>query len=399
MAVENSVLDRFTRLKCEQVERAAFHAGAEKALGHGDQDHAATTDISNSARDGGKYEDDGGERMKALVWMGKNDVRVVETPKPKIIDAHDVIVKVTSSTVCGSDVHLVHCVVVQTQKGDILGHEFCGVIDSVGPAVTCRYCEEKLTTACEKTNALNLHTKMYRSRMAEFLRAPLAENNLLKLLDSVPGGKVTKPLPLLSDTPTSYYAVDYTGVQKGDVVAIWGLGPIGFMACYWAKERGAKRVIGIDNKWRIEYAKEKTPGVEPINYEQLQRDETVPKKIHQMVPGGVDVSIDATGGEYGNGFLHKIELATGIEEDTSEMINEAIYSTMKFGKVGVIGDYVGCCGQAPKELLQMIKKGKADPTIMAHKMQEKRVLWLVQCFVETRFSGKRAERTPELTKS
>lgn len=148
----------------------------------------------------------------------------VETPKPKIIDDHDVIVKVTGSTVCGSDVHLMHGVIVQTEKDDILGHEFCGVVESVGPAVTglssgdrvvnsfciscgeCRYCKEKLTTACERTNASNLHAKMYGSQMggifgyshfvggyaggqAEFVRVPLAENNLLKLPDSVPDEK------------------------------------------------------------------------------------------------------------------------------------------------------------------------------------------------------------------
>jgi threonine dehydrogenase-like Zn-dependent dehydrogenase len=437
---------------------------AEKALGHDDQNRAATTDISNPDREGGKYADESGERMKALVWMGKNDVRVLETPKPKIIDEHDVIVKVTGSTVCGSDVHLMHGVIMQTEKGDILGHEFCGVVESTGPAVKqlspgdrvvnsfciscgeCRYCKEKLPTACEKTNASKLNAKLYGSRLsgifgyshfvggfaggqAEFVRVPLAENNLLKLPDSVPD---EKGLYLSDVLPTSYHAVNYTGVKEGDVVAIWGLGPIGFMACYWAKKRGAKRVIGIDNNWRTEYAKAKIPGVETINYEHLKGDETVPKKIHEMVPGGVDISIDATGGEYGKGFMHKMELATGMEQDTSEMINEAIYATRKFGRVGIIGDYVGFtnhfnigavmelgitlvgCGQAPvqrywKELLEMVENGDADPTIMlthrfrledidkAYKLQEQRAEGLVKCFVETRFSGKRADGTPELT--
>lgn len=148
----------------------------------------------------------------------------------------------------------------------------------------------------------------------------------------------------LSDVlPTSYHAVTYTGVKEGDVVAIWGLGPIGFMASYWAlKHKGAKRVIAIDNNWRTEYAKSKIPGLETINYATLDSEETVPARIHKMVPGGVDVSIDATGGEYGKGWTHKMELAAGLEQDTSEMINEAIYSTRNFGKVGIIGDYIGC---------------------------------------------------------
>jgi threonine dehydrogenase-like Zn-dependent dehydrogenase len=148
----------------------------------------------------------------------------VEVPKPRIIDSHDVIVKVTGSTVCGSDVHLMHGVILQTEKGDILGHEFCGVVESVGPAVTklspgdrvvnsfciscgeCRYCKEKLPTACEKTNASKLHAKLYGGRLsgifgyshfvggyaggqAEFVRVPLADNNLMKLPDLVPDEK------------------------------------------------------------------------------------------------------------------------------------------------------------------------------------------------------------------
>jgi threonine dehydrogenase-like Zn-dependent dehydrogenase len=134
----------------------------------------------------------------------------------------------------------------------------------------------------------------------------------------------------------------YTGVKAGDTVAIWGLGPIGLMACYWAKLRGAKRVIGIDNNWRTKYAQDKIEGVEAIDYTTLQSDETVPSRIHKMVPGGVDVSIDATGGEYAKGWAHKLEMMVGAEQDTSEMLNECLYATRKFGKVGIIADYVGC---------------------------------------------------------
>jgi len=147
----------------------------------------------------------------------------------------------------------------------------------------------------------------------------------------------------LSDVlPTSYHAVNYTGVKEGDVVGVWGLGPIGFMACYWSMKRGAKRVIGIDSNWRTEYAMSKIPGLETINFGHLKTDETVVGRLHEMVPGGIDVGIDATGGEYGKGFVHKMELASGMEQDTSEMLNEAIYATRKFGKVGIIGDYIGC---------------------------------------------------------
>jgi threonine dehydrogenase-like Zn-dependent dehydrogenase len=437
---------------------------AEAVIGHGAHNRAATTDISNPDRNGGKYADHTG-RMKALVWMGKNDVRVIETSKPKIVDDHDAIVRVTGTTVCGSDVHLLHGVILQLEKGDILGHEFCGVVDAVGPAVThvkpgervvnsfciacgeCKYCKQKLTTACERTNASKLQEKMYGGQtsgifgyshfvggyaggQAEYVRVPLADNTLLKLPDSVPD---EKGLYLSDVLPTSYHAVTYTGVEKGDTVAVWGLGPIGFMASYWAFYKGAKRVIAIDNNWRTEYAKKKIERLETINYAALPSDQTVPSKIHEMVPGGVDVCIDATGGEYGKGKAHKMELATGLEQDTSEMVNEAIYSTRKFGKIGIIADYVGFtnhfnigalmelgitlvgCGQSPvqkywEELRDMVEHGKVDPRIMlthrfaiddiakAYYMQEKRQDGLVKCFVETRFSKPRAEGTPELTR-
>lgn len=141
--------------------------------------------------------------------------------------------------------------------------------------------------------------------------------------------------------PTSYHSVCDTGVFEGDSVAIWGLGPIGFMACIWAFKKGAKRVIGIDNNWRTEFARSKIPGLETINYEKLDK-QSIPAKIHEMVPGGVDACIEASGGEYAKTWGHKLEMFSGLEQDTSEMINECVYSTRKFGRVGIIADYVGC---------------------------------------------------------
>jgi threonine dehydrogenase-like Zn-dependent dehydrogenase len=105
----------------------------------------------------------------------------------------------------------------------------------------------------------------------------------------------------------------YTGVEEGDIVAVWGLGPIGFMACFWAFYNCAKRVIGIDNNWRCDYAESKIPGLETINYSKLNSDESVPTKIYEMVPRGVDKYIDATGGEYGKSWTYKMELATSTE--------------------------------------------------------------------------------------
>ncbi|KAH7082831.1 chaperonin 10-like protein [Paraphoma chrysanthemicola] len=437
---------------------------AEAVLGHTDKDLAATTDISSPNRDGGKYADPSGETMKALVWMGKNDVRVMEVSKPRIVDDRDVIVRVTGSTVCGSDVHLLHGVIVQTERGDILGHEFCGIIEQVGPRVVkrkvgdrvvnsfaiacgeCRFCKQGLTTACDRTNASTVQKMLYGEQIsgafgyshfvggyaggqAEYVRVPIADQNLLKLPDNVP---FEKGLYLSDVLPTSYHSVSDTGVAKGDVVAVWGLGPIGFMACMWAFKKGAARVIAIDNNWRTDYARLILPGLETINFNALDK-QTVPAKIHEMVPGGVDVCIEASGGEYAKSLSHKLELASGMEQDTSEIVNECIYSVRKFGTVGMIADYVGFtnhfnigavmergirfigCGQCPvqkywDELLPMIQNNEVNPLSMvthrigmedlakAYYLQESRGEGWLKCFVETRFSEPRAEGSPELKK-
>ena len=153
----------------------------EKIIGHtGD----ATTEqnLSNPSKDAAKYADPSGEKMKALVWNGKNSVKVIETHKPARIEDTDVIVKVTGSTVCGSDLHLYHGAIVELSKGDILGHEFCGIVDSVGPKIskvkagdrvvcsfqiacgTCMYCQRKLSSQCENTNDNKIENIMYGGR-------------------------------------------------------------------------------------------------------------------------------------------------------------------------------------------------------------------------------------------
>lgn len=116
------------------------------------------------------------------------------------------------------------------------------------------------------------------------------------------------------------------------------------MVAIFAFKAGASRVIGIDNNFRCDFAKKKIPGIEIINYSELPKGRTVTAEIHERVPGGVDCSIEAAGGEYAKGWAHSIELAIGAENDTSELLNEAIMSTRKFGRVGIIADYVGCMG-------------------------------------------------------
>ncbi|KAI4164007.1 MAG: hypothetical protein LQ342_002504 [Letrouitia transgressa] len=437
----------------------------EKALGHGDN-AVVEQDMTNPSRDREKYADPSGEKMKALVWNGKNSVQIVETFKPKIIGDKDVIVKVTGSTICGSDLHLLHGAVVELQKGDILGHEFCGKVDSVGPAVNglqpgdrvvasfqiacgeCMYCQRKLSSQCERTNANTIENIMYGGRtagmfgyshftggfaggQAEYARVPYGDVNLLKLPDDIPDEKGLYLSDVLS---TSWNCVVDTGVKEGDVVAIWGAGPIGQMCAEMSFMQGAKRVIVIDGgpaAWRLDLVKEKTPKVETLNYTDLPRGTSVTSKLKEMEHGGPDVALECVAGEYAKGWAHYFELMLGMETDTSEIVNEMITSVKNYGRCGITGVYVGFTnhfnigslmergirlignGQAPvhlywQDLLKKIQDGSLDPTIMlSHRVDlsemdtlyqkfDQRADNLQKVFVQTKFSDPPAEGTPGL---
>ncbi|OQD74970.1 hypothetical protein PENDEC_c009G00004 [Penicillium decumbens] len=375
-----------------------------------------TTDVSNYGAHG--YGDKN-QTMKALTWQGKNDVKVVETAAPTIIDNGDVIVKVTGSTICGSDLHLYH----ELQKGDILGHEFCGVIAAVGPAVKrvkvgervvasfqiacgeCFYCKQKLTSVCERTCSDEAACQLYGRRtagmfgyshftggfaggQAELVRVPYGDVNLLKLPDDVPD---EKGLYLSDVLGTSWNAVVDTGVEEGDTVAIWGGGPIGQMAAEFSFFHGANRVIlidGGDGKWRLDYVKKVVPKLETIDYTNLPKGETVATTLKKMCGGrGPDVALECAAGEYSKGWAHYFERLLGMETDTSELLNEMITSVRAYGRCGVTGVYAAYCnhfnigsmmqtgihlcgnGQAPvqkywDDLLRYIQEGKIHPEDM-----------------------------------
>ncbi|KAK3202036.1 hypothetical protein GRF29_164g1525206 [Pseudopithomyces chartarum] len=435
---------------------------AEQAIGHDDN---ATTlqDVTNPDQ----YPNaaaTSGEKMKALAWMGKNKVEIVEVSKPRIMEPRDVILKITGSTVCGSDLHLLHGSVVELQKGDILGHEFCGVVDEVGSEVKnlqkgqrvvasfqiacgeCYYCKQKLSSQCEKTNSNTIENAMYGGRTAgmfgyshftggfaggqsEYTRVPYGDVNLLPLPDNVPDEKGL----FLSDVlATSWHAVVDTGVKKGDVVAIWGAGPIGQMAADFSLINGASRVIMIDQNWRLEYIKSKYPNIDTLDFSALGKGESVTSKLKEMCNNrGPDVSIECAAGEYAKGWAHYFEMMLGLETDTSELINEMITSTRNFGRCGITGVYVGFTnhfnigslmergirlignGQAPvhlywESLLKMIQDGQIDPLKMVshrvrledldkvyHKFDNKED-GMQKVFVETKFSFPASEGSPEL---
>ncbi|KAI1160744.1 GroES-like protein [Nemania serpens] len=348
----------------------------EGIIGH-DDSTVTTQDASTYSGQGTS------ETMKALCWMGKNSVQVLDVARPKILEPTDVILKVTGSTVCGSDLHLLHGTVVQLNKGDILGHEFCGIVDETGSSVKkvqrgkryvasfqiacgdCFFCKQKLSSQCEKTNANSMQRAMYGGRtagifgyshftggfaggQAEYVRVPLGDVNLLEIPEDVPDEKAL----YLSDVlATSYNAVHDTAVYPGDQVAVFGAGPIGQMAGIFAIGAGATKIIFVDTEPRLSFVKERWPAehrdkLELVDFKKLSfgvtNKETVVSRLKELCGGrGPDAAIECVAGEYAKGWMHWLELMLGAETDTSEIVNEMIEGVRSFGRCGITGVYVG----------------------------------------------------------
>lgn len=404
----------------------------------------------------------GGETMKALAWFGAKDVRVVDAPVPDITEPDDVIVQITGSTICGSDLHLYHGEIMALQKGDILGHEFMGKVHKLGPNVNniklgqrvvvsfqiacgkCEYCQQKLSSFCDRTNNSSLQNYMYGQRdagffgyshftggfpggQAEYVRVPFGNVNLLPIPDDIADEKAI----YLSDVlPTSYHSVVDTGVREGDVVGIWGLGPIGLCAAKWALLKGAKRVIGIDKvPSRLEFAREKI-GIETIDFSEYS---DVPKRVYELVPRGLDVALDCGTFHEPKTVVHKVMKTLMLETDVPETVNEMIKSVRKMGRCGVIAAYAGFAngfqigalmekgvrfignGQAPVHLYwetilkDYIQTGKFDPTFMiTHRARleemdkvysafDQRIDGVEKVFIETQFSSPPSVGCPKTT--
>ncbi|KAG0326379.1 hypothetical protein BGZ99_009619 [Dissophora globulifera] len=400
--------------------------------------------------------------MLACAWEGKAKLSMKHVPAPDVTDAEDVIIHVTGSTVCGSDLHLYHGEIFQLKQGEILGHEGMGIVEKVGPAVThvkpgdrvvaafniacgqCEYCLKKQFTACEWTNNSSLMQKMYGQNIAgvigyshfvggysgaqaEYLRILFGNTNLLKVPDDIPDEKAL----FLSDiVPTAYHAVWEAGVKEGDVVGVWGLGPIGLCVVQWLRKVfKASRIIAVDNvPERLALAKERW-GAEVIDF---NTEKDIAARINVVVPGGLDRSIDCTGFRYAKSMLHKAERAIGFETDTSEIINEMIRSTKKFGTMALIADYAAYtnhlliggimekglrligCGQAPIQrhwhrCLEYILQGLFDPSvILTHRFLLEEAVEVYQAFdhkeagvmkvfLQTKFSAPPTIGTPQLS--
>jgi threonine dehydrogenase-like Zn-dependent dehydrogenase len=320
--------------------------------------------------------------MRALCWEGRNKVQVENVPDPTILNDRDAIVRVSSTAICGSDLHLVAGYVPTMKKGDILGHEFMGEVVEVGKAVAnlkvgdrvvvpfpiacgaCNACEAELYSLCENTNPnARLAEKMFGHATAgifgyshltggfaggqsEYVRVPFADVGPLKLEN----GFTDEQVLFLSDVfPTGYMGAEMCDIRGGEVIAIWGAGPVGQFAAASARLLGAERVIVIDRfEYRLRTA-ERHSRVETLNYEDV---DSVPEALKELTGGrGPDACIDAVGMEahfHGPFYAYdRVKQATRLESERPFALREAIMSCRNGGIVSVVGVYGGFVDKFP----------------------------------------------------
>lgn len=311
--------------------------------------------------------------MRALTYHGAKDVRVDNVPEPKLQEKDDVILRVTATAICGSDLHLYRGKMPATEEGDIFGHEFMGVVEEVGPEVTavkkgdrvvipfviacgnCFFCQHDLMSACETTNtgpgaainkkiipppaALFGFSHLYGGipgGQAEFVRVPKGNFNPFKVNGSLSDEKVL----FLSDIlPTAWQAVTNANITKGSTVAIYGAGPVGLLSAACAKMLGAEQIFVVDhNDYRLQYAKD-TYGAIPVNFDKVDAAEFIIEqtKGHR----GVDGVIDAIGFEAKGSIVETIMTNLKIEGSSGAALRQCIAAVRRGGVVSVPGVYAG----------------------------------------------------------
>ena len=364
--------------------------------------------------------------MKATCWEGKTNIKVENVPDPKILNTRDAIVRITSTAICGSDLHLYNGFVPTMERGDILGHEFMGEVVELGRDVknlkvgdrvvvpfpiacgNCWHCKHEMYSLCENSNPNAwMAEKMwgqspsgifgyshmlggYAGGQAEYARVPFADVGPIKVEDGLTDDQVL----FLSDIlPTGYMGAEQANIQPGDTVAVWGCGPVGQFAIASALMLGAERVIAIDRfPYRLQLAREKAGATETINYE--ERD--VHDALMEMTGGrGPDSCIDCVGMEaHGHGITYAYDRAkqmARLETDRPIALREAIMACRNGGTVSIVGVYGGFVDKFPigavmnraltirsgqchvqrymKPLLEKIMNGDIDPTfIITHHM-------------------------------
>ncbi|HEY9763423.1 MAG TPA: zinc-dependent alcohol dehydrogenase [Trichocoleus sp.] len=357
--------------------------------------------------------------MKAVCWHGAQDVRVDNVPDPKILNPRDAIIKVTSTAICGSDIHLYDGFIPTMQSGDILGHEFMGEIVELGAEVknlsigdrvvipftiscgSCFFCNRDLWSLCDNSNpnawmaekfwghspaGLFGYSHLlggYAGGQAEYVRVPFADVGAFK----IPDGLTDEQVLFLTDVfPTGYMAAENCDIQPGETVAVWGCGPVGQFAIRSAFMLGAERVIAIDRfPERLELAK--AAGAEILNYEEMDAGVAVKEMTGGMGP---DCCIDAVGMEaHGTGFValyDTLKQAVRMETERPLVLRQAIVACRKGGKVSVPGVYGGFVDKMPmgsfvnkaltmksgqthvhkylRPLLERIQNGEIDPSFI-----------------------------------
>lgn len=314
--------------------------------------------------------------MKAVTWHGRNDIRVDNVPDSKIEDDRDIVIRITASGICGSDLHLMRGTAPAMKAGDIIGHEPMGIVEEVGKSVHhlkkgdrvvvpftmacghCFFCEHTLFSLCDNTNrnaemarkqlghtpsGLFGYTHLlggYAGGQAEYLRVPFADTGPIK----VPEGLTDEQVVFLSDIfPTGYMAAENCDIQPGETVAVWGCGPVAQFVIQSAWMLGAGRVIAIDRvPERLEMAR--THGrAETINFEEQDVYET----LQGMTDGrGPDCCVDAVGAEnHAGSFISdtkdQAKMAAHLGSDFPYVLNEIIRCCRKGGKVSCPGVYFG----------------------------------------------------------
>ena len=364
--------------------------------------------------------------MKATCWHGTKNVHVEDVPDPTLLNNRDAIVRITKTAICGSDLHIYNGMIPTMKRGDVLGHEFMGEVVEVGAEVRnlsvgdrvvvpfpiacghCLQCERELYSLCENSNPNGWMAEKlygyspcgifgyshmlggYAGGQAEYARVPFADIGPLKVPESVSDEQVL----FLSDIfPTGYMAAEACNIQPGDIVAVWGCGPVGQFAIKSAYLLGAERVIAIDRfPYRLRMARDKG-GADTLNYEEVD----VREALKDMTGGrGPDACIDAVGME-GHapgiaGAYDRAKQAMMLETDRPVALRQAILACRSGGTISVAGVYGGFIDKFPmgaivnrsltlksgqthvhrymRPLLQRIERGEIDPSfVITHRLK------------------------------
>jgi len=364
--------------------------------------------------------------MRALTWHGKHDVRVDTVADPQIVNPRDAIIKITSTAICGSDLHLYDHTIPTMKAGDVLGHEFMGEVVEVGPGNSklkvgqrvvvpfviacgqCYFCKQQQFAACDNSNPAETAdmseflygypmtgafgyshlTGGYAGGQAEYVRVPYADVGPILIPDGIEDEKVL----FLSDIlPTGWMAADNCDIKATDTVAVWGCGPVGLFAVQSAFALGAHRVIAIDHfPHRLDLAK--SMGAEVINFEEVE----VREALVEMTGGiGPDACIDAVGmeshGLTADSVMDRVKAAVKLVTDQTHGLRQVIIACRKGGKVSIPGVYGGVTDKFPigalmekglsiksgqthvqkymQQLLDLIMEGKLDTTfLISHRL-------------------------------